>query len=288
MRVTVLGVRGQLGAAVADEFQRAGYDVAAYDRAALDVTRSEQVATELARARPDIIINCVAYNAVDAAEDQPVLALEVNAFALRALARVATAQGASLVHYSSDFVFDGTGSVPYTEEDHPNPQSVYAASKLLGEWFALEAPRAYVLRVESLFGRAPGGPPAKGSVEGIIDAIRAGRAQKVFEDRIVSPTFVSDASRATRALIEGQAPSGLYHCVNTGHASWLDVAREAARLMGTDGRFEPVRLSEMKLRAQRPVYCALSNAKLAAFGFQMPSWQDALASYVRSVEIASR
>jgi dTDP-4-dehydrorhamnose reductase len=288
MRATVLGARGQLGAAVVDEFRRAGYDVAAYDRSALDVTRPELVAAELARSRPEILINCVAYNAVDAAEDHPVLALEVNALALRTLARAAAAHRAVLVHYSSDFVFDGSASMPYTEEDRPNPQSVYAASKLLGEWFALDAVRAYVLRVESLFGRAPDGPRAKGSLEGIIESIRAGRTQKVFEDRIVSPTFVPDAARATRVLVERRAPAGLYHCVNSGHASWLDVARETARLMGADGKFEPVRLSAMKLRAQRPVYCALSNQKLAASGFPMPSWQEALASYLRSVELAAQ
>jgi len=287
MRVTVLGARGQLGAAVVDEFRRAGYEVAAYDRSALDITRADRVVSELARVPPDIVINCVAYNAVDAAEDHPVLALDVNALSVRTLARAAAAHRAVLVHYSSDFVFDGTGTEPYTEDDRPNPQSVYAASKLLGEWFALDAPRAYVLRVESLFGRAPDGPPAKGSVEGIVDAIRAGRTQKVFEDRVVSPTFVPDAARATRGLIEREAPAGLYHCVNSGHATWLEVARETARLMGADGRFEPVRLSEMKLRAQRPVYCALSNRKLAAFGLPMPSWQEALACYLRSVEIAA-
>src|SRR4029453_6900698 len=129
MRTTVLGARGQLGAAVVDEFRRAGYDVAAFDRAALDVTRTEQVLAELERTRPELIVNCVAYNAVDAAEDHPVTALQVNALSVRTLARAAAAHRAALVHYSSDFVFDGAGSVPYTEDDPPNPQSVYAASK---------------------------------------------------------------------------------------------------------------------------------------------------------------
>jgi dTDP-4-dehydrorhamnose reductase len=227
-----------------------------------------------------VIINCAAYNAVDAAEDDPVAALRVNAFAVRTLAGTAQTLGATLVHYGSDFVFDGTASSPYTEEDQPNPRSVYGTSKMLGEWFARDAPRAYVLRVESLFGSAPGGAPAKGSVEVLLGAIREGRSQKVFEDRIVSPTFVPDAARATCKLLELSPPAGLYHCVNGGHASWFEFAQEAARLLGRKGEFEPVRLADMKLRADRPVYCALSNAKLAAAGIQMPSWQDALTRYI--------
>jgi dTDP-4-dehydrorhamnose reductase len=159
---------------------------------------------------------------------------------------------------------------------------VYAASKMLGEWFAMDVPGSYVLRVESLFGRAPGGRPAKGSVEAIANGLRTGRRQKVFQDRTVSPTYVPDAALATRTLVERHAPFGLYHCVNSGHVTWLDFAREAARLLGVAGDFEPVRLADMKLRAERPVYCALSNAKLSGVGVHMPTWQDALARYLKT------
>src|SRR5204863_6627527 len=115
----------------------------------------------------------------------PVDALATNAFGVRALARAAHAHGATLVHYSTDFVFDGAASAPYAETDRPNPQSTYAASKLIGEWFALDAPRAYVLRVESLFGRAPGAGPEKGSAAGIMRALLAGGSPKVFADRTI-------------------------------------------------------------------------------------------------------
>jgi dTDP-4-dehydrorhamnose reductase len=280
MRVAVVGARGQLGAGIVHELCRYGHEVFAFDRATLDITRPASVEEHLARVGAEVIINCAAYNAVDAAEDDPVAALRVNAFAVRTLARAAQTLGATLVHYGSDFVFDGTASSPYTEEDQPNPRSVYGTSKMLGEWFARDAPRAYVLRVESLFGSAPGGAPAKGSVEVLLGAIREGRSQKVFEDRIVSPTFVPDAARATRELLELSPPAGLYHCVNAGHASWLEFAQEAARLLGRKGEFEPVRLADLKLRANRPVYCALSNVKLAAAGIQMSSWQDALGRYI--------
>src|SRR5262245_61828983 len=284
MKIAVLGSHGQLGAAVVHEC-RAHHEVVLFDRAALDITDPERVSFEMARAAPHAIINCAAYNAVDAAEDQQVQALQVNAFAVRTLARAARALGAVLVHYSTDFVFDGTIATPHREDEHPNPAGVYATSKLLGEWFAGDAPQAYVLRVESLFGRSPDGPE-KGTVATMVGALRLGGVARVFEDRTVSPTYVIDAARATRALIEGRAPAGLYHCVNSGCCTWLEFAREAARLLGVDGRLDAVRQADVKLRAPRPQYCALSNDKLASVGITMPSWQNALERYVRSLREA--
>jgi dTDP-4-dehydrorhamnose reductase len=218
--------------------------------------------------------------AVDAAEDRPIEALNSNAFGVRALARAASAHDATLVHYSTDFVFDGKAVVPYVETDRPNPQSVYAASKLLGEWFACDAPRAYVLRVEGIFGTTPGGGPAKGSAAGILNTLRADGTARVFVDRTITPSYVADVARATRQLLELPAPAGLYHCVNSGVTTWLEFAEEMARLLGIDARLPPVHLADMNLRATRPVYCALSNAKLRALGIEMPPWQDALARYL--------
>jgi len=174
VRIAIVGAGGQLGAAVVDECCER-HEVVAFDRAALDLTDDKAVAAAIKKAQPDVIVNGAAYNNVDAAEDHAVEALSVNAFAVRALAMAASAANATLVHYSTDFVFDGKASEPYVEADEPNPRSTYAASKLLGEWFAADAPRAYVLRVESLFGRAPGGPPARGSVESILRALDEGR-----------------------------------------------------------------------------------------------------------------
>ena len=167
-----------------------------------------------------------------------------------------------------------------TEEDRPNPRSVYAASKLLGEWFALDAPRSYVLRVETLFGRAPGGGPPKGSVAGIVRALQAGDAPTVFEDRTISPTYVIDAARATRHVIETQPSPGIYHCVNSGSCTWVELARELARLLGVEPRLKATRMADVAMRAARPQYCALSNAKLRAAGIEMPEWRDALRRYL--------
>ncbi len=239
-------------------------------------------------ARPDAIINCAGYNAVDAAEAHPLAALQANAFAVRSLARAALSLGATLVQFSSDFVFDGLASSPMTEDLPPNPRSTYAASKLLGEWFASDVPVHYVLRVESLFGVGPGGPD-KGSLTSIVNGLRAGKVIKVFGDRTVSPTYIEDCAKATMALLERRSEPGLYHCVNTGAATWHDVGREAARLLGIEGTFEVVSVADVKLPAARPQYCALSNAKLAAaIGYELPSWQNALARYLNQQAIGDR
>ena len=279
MRIAVAGAMGQLGAAVVSECA-ASHDTIAFSHAELDISDDAAVAETMARVRPDVIVNAAAFTDVDAAEDRPIEALNGNAFGVRALARAALAHGATLVHYSSDFVFDGKASTPYAETDRPSPQSVYAASKLLGEWFAQDAPRAFVLRVESLFGQAPGAAAPKGSAAGILNSLKAGGSPRVFEDRTITPSYVIDVARATRQLIESQAPAGLYHCVNSGQCTWLEFAQELARLLDLAPRFIAVRMADIPLRASRPQFCALSNDKLRSAGIAMPPWQDALARYV--------
>jgi dTDP-4-dehydrorhamnose reductase len=282
VRVAVVGARGQLGTAILREFEP-DHEVVGFGHDTLDVSDDLAVAAAMARVKPDAIINCAAYNDVDGAEDHPVDALNANAFAVRALARVASEHEAILVHYSTDFVFDGTASEPYTETDSPNPRSTYAASKLLGEWFAADAPRAYVLRVESLFGRAAGGGPSKGSVASIVKTLMAGGEARVFEDRTVSPTYIIDAAWATRLLVEQTSPPGVYHCVNAGHCTWLELARELAECLGVEPRLVPVRMAGLTLKAERPLYCALSTNKLASVGIVMPTWQDAMRRFALSV-----
>jgi len=282
MRIALVGAEGQLGAVIAREFY-SGHEVIEFTHSMLDVTSDEAVRGVIGRAKPDAIINCAAYNDVDGAEDHPVDALNVNAFAVRGLARAAQACNAALVHYSTDFVFDGKASQPYTETDEPNPRGAYAASKLMGEWFAADAPRAYVLRVESLFGSVRGARPAKGSVASILKAIQTGVEARVFEDRTISPTYVFDAAAATRQLLERSAPAGIYHCVNSGSCTWLELAGELARQLGIEPKLVPVRMADAKLRAERPMFCVMSSAKLAGQGITMPAWQDAIARYVRAI-----
>jgi len=280
MRIAVVGARGQLGAAMVHECA-ANHDVIAFDRASFDITDEAAVLTAIHGTVPHAVINCAGYNAVDGAQSEPLAALQANSVAVRSLARAAREVNAVLVQFSSDFVFDGTAATPMEEDVPPNPRSAYAASKLLGEWFAADAPTSYVLRVESLFGAAPGAR-AKGSIETIVSGLKSGSPVRVFNDRTVSPTYVPDAARATIDLLERRAAPGLYHCVNTGFGTWWDVAVEAARLLGVEPTLQPVSVADVKLPAARPQYCALSNAKLSrALGRELPTWQDALGRHLR-------
>jgi len=276
--VLVVGAGGQLGEAMVEGLG-ARHEIIARTHAELDVTSAAAVARQVADLCPDTIVNCSAYTDVDGAEDQPAAALAVNAWGPRALARAASAIEATLVHFSTDFVFDGQASRPYTEDDLPNPRSVYAMSKLLGEWFAAGTPRHYVVRVESLFG----GRRAKSSIDRIADGLEAGQPVRAFSDRTVSPSFVDDVVAATMALLDRRPSSGVYHCVNDGHSTWLGVAKEIARLTGQPpDRIEAVRMADAGLKASRPLFAALDPGKLAASALPMPTWQDALARYVRA------
>ena len=275
-RVMVTGAGGQLGSTVVARLAGQA-TVAAFARAELDIADAAQVLDRMTAVGANLVINCAAYNDVDGAEDAAPAALTANALGVLALARAAKTVGATFVHYSTDFVFDGKADRPYTEEDPARPLSHYGRSKLLGEWFAADAPSFYVLRVESLFGS----PQAKSSIDKIVGAIRGGQPIRVFSDRTVTPSYIEDVTSATLDLVERRAPYGVYHCVNDGIATWMEIAEEAGRLLKLPANLVPVKVADVQLKAARPKYCALSNEKLARAGVAMPSWQDALARYLR-------
>ena len=291
-RVLVTGSSGQLGTAIVSAFS--GWQIAAHTHRTLDITDIHAVKRTVAEVQPQVIVNCVGFNLVDDAESRPLDAFAINAFAVRTLARAAEDNAAILVHYGSDFVFaglDGPDTPPYDESVPPSPRSVYAASKLVGEWLALESPRAYVLRVESLFGLPVDWNGRRGSLDTIVAGLEAGREIPVFTDRTVSPSYVVDVAAATRHLVEAAAPFGLYHCVNSGHASWYQVAIELARLLGVTPHLKATTTDQVRFAAARPRFCALSNRKLASAGFDMPTWQDAVQRWLavrRPTEDAAR
>ena len=276
MKLLVTGAAGQLGRALTEH--RGAAQIVGWTRSDIDITSHAKVRAAVEILRPDVIVNCASFNQVDLAEDEQVTALEVNAIAVGNMARAAAAVDAVFVHYSTDFVFAGTSSAPYTEDDQPEPRSVYAQSKLIGEWLAADAPKHYVLRVESLFG----GPHRRSSIDRIADKLTAGEPAPVFTDRVVSPSFVADVVEATWFVIAQQPAFGLYHCVNGGHATWLEVGQEIARCLDLNApTLQPVSVHDVTLRAPRPQYAALSNAKLARAGFAMPTWQDAVRRYLQ-------
>jgi dTDP-4-dehydrorhamnose reductase len=276
MRYLLTGAAGQLGSAFRARLGSSGAEFVAV--AELDLANSAAIREMVARVQPDVILNCAAYNAVDQAEGDASGAFAVNAFAVLELARAAAEGGATLVHYSTDFVFDGTATAPYGEDAPANPTSVYGQSKLVGEWMALSVPGTYVLRVESLFG----GPATRSSVDRIVATLREGKPTRVFVDRVVSPSYVEDVIDATLALLDRHATPGVYHCVNSGVTTWRDLGEFIAAITGADSALlEGVRVADVPMRAPRPQYCALSNEKLALAGIRMPEWRDALRRHLR-------
>jgi dTDP-4-dehydrorhamnose reductase len=271
LRIVVVGAGGQLGQALVRDLRKAGHEVVALTRTALDVTQRFAVLDRVAKLKAEVIVNATVLG-VDASEDDPKAALAVNAFAVRSLADVARSAGAALVHFSSDYVFDGTATAPYRETDRPNPVNVYGATKLLGEIYAQNVARGYVLRVEGLFG-TPGG---KGTIDKMIAEARQGRTITSFYDRKVSPVHVDDVAAATRRLVEKKAANGVYHCVNSGFTTWHELALEIVRLAGSASNVIPASLERSGLRVSRPLFSALSNEKLANAGIDLPPWQAAL------------
>ena len=277
--VLVTGAGGQLGEAMRAQLG-ARHEVVAMTRAELDLANAPAVLDAVTSVCPDAIVNCAAYTDVDGAEREPAAALAANAWAVRTLARAAGDIRATLVHFSTDFVFDGVSERPYTEDDPPNPRGAYASSKLLGEWFAAGVPSHYILRVESLFG----GPRARSSVDRIIQALQEGAEVRAFVDRTVSPSYVDDVVAATLELLERRSPSGVYHCVNSGWTTWSGLARElSAILQRPDATILEVPMASANLVAPRPKFAALSNHKLESQGIAMPTWQDALRRHVRQL-----
>ncbi len=247
-----------------------------------DIASTTDVARVADDVRPEVIINCASYNDVDGAEREAEAALRVNGLALAVLADAATRLDAVLVHYSTDFVFDPVVDPGPLSEDAPtSPRCVYAQSKLLGETLARRAPRHYVLRVASLFG----GTRAKSSLDRIAGAIRRGDTVKAFANRTVTPSYVPDLAAATADVLAADVPCGLYHCVNSGHTTWVELARTLATQMGADPdrAVTPIPFDPTAFPARRPTYAALSNAALAAHGVRLPTWRDAVARYVKAL-----
>lgn len=276
-RVLVTGAGAQLGGALVARL--AGHvALTALTRSELDITSPRAVEAAMTATRPDVVINCASFNDVDGAEREAAAALAINGLGVGHLADACATLGARLVHFSTDFVFDPADDPGLLDEASPvAPRSVYALSKFLGELLARRAPRHYVFRVASLFG----GSRAKSSLDRIADAVLAGRPVRAFANRTVTPSYVPDLADAVASALALDIPDGLYHCVNTGKATWVDVARHLASELGRDpeatvtpGSFDPAAFP-----ARRPTYAALSNGALAAAGVTLPTWQDAIARY---------
>jgi len=273
----VLGAHGLLGSALCRTLPGAGWRLMAASHADCDIRDGAALRALLARARPDVVFNAAAYTNVDGAENEPALAEAINSDGAENVARAAAAAGATVVHYSTDFVFDGTLDRLYDERDPPSPQGRYARSKAAGDARVMAAtPRHFILRVGCLYGRDGRNFPST-----IAGRLRAGETLRVDRDRRASPTWVDEPARVSAALA-GTPFYGLYHCTAAGETSWAEFARRMAAHLGVpEARVEAVPTDALPLRAPRPRGAVLDNRALRERGLDsLSSWEDGLAAYV--------
>jgi len=270
------GHRGQLGRALYRAAGAVGWPVAGVDLPELDITDGMATARAIRAFAPEVIVNCAAFTAVDAAEAKEVEAFQLNAGAVEQLAGVAAEVGALLVQISTDYVFDGTLARPYREEDEACPLSVYGRSKLAGELAAMGAPRWLVVRTAWLFGHG-----GRNFVEAIRSQLAGGaRTLRVVHDQTGSPSYAEDVAGALVRLLEVGA-RGVVHVVNEGSATWFEVAQEIVAQLGAAAEVVPISTRESQRPAARPAYSVLDTSRLRSLvGESLPPWQDALRRYL--------
>ena len=253
MRYLVLGGSGIVGRAVVAEAARRGVDVTARSREETDITSRGEVARAIAASLPDLVVNCAAFTAVDRCESEPERAFAVNGEAVGVVAEETARSGARLIHLSTDYVFDGSGTEPYAE-DHPTaPRSVYGASKLAGEERALARKGSLVVRTSWIFGS--GGP---NFVDAIAGKLRAGeRSLRVVADQRGGPTYAPFLASALLDLGEWGV-DGIVHYQNRPVVSWFELAASIARELGSGAEVVPVSTAEVPRPAPRPAYSVLS------------------------------
>lgn len=281
--VLILGGGGRLGRALLDLLAGARRRATAPSQSEADLMRPATLSHAIDRAEPVCVVNAAAVTDVPACEGPAMRAtvFAVNAEGPGALARVCAAGGIPLVHVSTDYVFNGAKRTPYGEDDVPDPLQVYGASKLEGERAVLDAyPGALVVRVSTLFG--PPHPPRPAFVDHILRQARTGGTLEVVEAPVSSPTYAPDAAAAIMALLDRGA-SGVVHVVNAGSCSRIELARAAVEAAGLEDHCRIVARPEPEGSLRRPAYSVLDDGRLRSLlGRSLPSWRDAVATYVRA------
>ena len=284
-RILLFGCNGQVGWALARRLQR-DFPLTALDSADADFTRPEELRAVVRAAQPQVIINAAAYTAVDQADDNAEAALAVNARAPAVLAEAARGAGALLVHYSTDYVFDGTKGSPYTEDDPPSPLGVYGRSKLEGDLAIQESGAAYLIfRTQWVYGLR-----GRNFLLTMQRLLRERREVRVVGDQFGAPTWCGAIAAASAAILSGAGDdaaatlgghSGLYNMTCGGETSWYGFAAAIRDRMAAAGepvaRLESIASAEYPTRAARPAHAVLDNTRLAeTFGIGLPDWLEAL------------
>ena len=277
MKALILGAKGMLGSMLTMTLE--DRETTAWDREDLDITDEADVRAKVIKVRPEVILNAAAYTDVDGAEDpaNKDVCFAVNEIAVGVIGRVAAEIGATVVHYSTDYVFPGQKKTGYAEYDAPGPAiNIYGQAKLAGERALKESGATfYLLRSAWLYG-----PNGKNFVETMLKLAETKDALDVVDDQHGSPTFTKDLAGATREVLENQTDyrPGIYHGVNAGQTTWAGFARKIFELAEVPVEVQAVSSDQSPRPAQRPKYSRLKNTR----GPEMRHWEDALADYLRN------
>jgi len=276
--VAILGSQGQLGR----EFRSlCPNDDFHFTRADADLAIPGQITRLIQKLKPELVINCSAYNLVDQAEATPEPAFAVNAFGVRELALACRELHAMLVHFSTDYVFglEENRQSPYGESDAPGPVSSYGLSKLTGEYFVRSlCPRHFVIRTSGLYGRHGAGGKGTNFVETMLKLAAAGKTIRVVNDQILTPTSTADVAKATMQLLTSTR-HGVYHLTNSGECSWYEFARTIFELAGIKADLQPTTSVEYGSKARRPAYSVLRTEHPYLTPTLRP-WREALQAYL--------
>jgi dTDP-4-dehydrorhamnose reductase len=275
MRLLVVGADGQLGSDVV-RLLSPTVEVTARVTDELDVTDRASLRQAMGSVRPDVVINCAAYTAVDRAETEKDAAYRVNVLGARNVAQAAERIGARVVYFSTDYVFEGTATEPYDEDAPTGPLSVYGRTKLLGEQATREAnPDHLILRLAWLYGRS-----GHNFVRTVLRLARTKDELRIVDDQVGSPTFTEDVVHQLWTAIEDNC-TGTYHCVNTGRASWHAFASHIVHRLGLSVPVVPIRTADYPTPARRPAYSVLADRKFALEQLNgMRPWEDALDDFL--------
>ena len=284
MKILLIGANGQLGSDLERILGERGHLVVPSCRGDLDITDTAEADKVLSSVRPDAVINTAAFHKVEECERSPVPAFEVNAAAPMNLARACSRLDALLVHFSTDYVFDGARMEPYQETELPAPLNVYGASKVAGEHLiAANTERYFVVRTCGLYGVRGSSGKGGNFVETMLRKARAGEPIRVVNDQVLTPTFTEDLAGAISLLIETRN-YGLYHASCEGWCSWYEFARTIFELEGIEADLTPIQTMDMAtpVPVRRPPYSVMSKQRLSSLGIEMPFWKDSLARYLKA------
>lgn len=274
----VLGGAGLLARELVPALERGGWRVEALGRAECDVTDAGAVARVLQRESPTMVFNCAAYTQVDRAESEPDAAYAVNAVGAGNVARAAAQMGVALVHFSTDYVFDGRSPRPYREEDPTSPLGVYARTKLAGEHAVLkEGGLASIVRTGELYGTG-----GRSFFSSVLGRVRSGQEVRVVDDQTVGPTWTRDLALQLVTFANSGAPAGIYHATARGEATWYEAACAAVAHLGVDpSAIRRASTAEYGSPAPRPPYSVLAHDAFERLGlYRMRHWRDALVEWL--------